>query len=61
MVYEIKVYLKKCLKAAASIKCDEKYLESLKDDLQNEDPFLDLETLIVAKKDIKKIIIKEIR
>lgn len=61
MVYEIKVYLKKHLKAIAIIKCDEKYLEALKDDLQNEDSFLDLETLIVAKKDIEKITIKEIK
>lgn len=61
MVYEIKIYLKKHLKAIASIKCDEEYLKDLKEDLQNDDLFLDLEDFIVIKNDIKKIIIKEIK
>lgn len=61
MVYEVKVYLKKHLKAVAAIKCDEEYLKDLKDDLQNDDLFLDLENIIVIKNDIKKIVIKEIK
>lgn len=61
MIYKVKIYVFKRLKNSITINCGEEYLKSLRDDMYNSQvEFLDLENVIIPKKIIKRIVIKEI-
>ena len=59
MVYQIKVYRYKKLKRVCKINCGDDYLNAIKDDMLNVDvEYLDLESIIIPKADVKLIKIK---
>lgn len=59
MVYQIKVYRYKKLKCVCKFTCGDDYLNAIKDDMLNVDvEYLDLNSVIIPKAEVKLIKIK---
>lgn len=61
MIYKIKIYVKSKHGAVVDIRCSDPYLKGFKEDLfDNNQLFLDCESTIIPKAQIKRIDIKKI-